>query len=44
MLDRFIADAEDLLPSCVLGLRAYWRRRGAGFPVPPTQAPSALRH
>jgi uncharacterized protein len=28
MLDRFIRDAEQVLPPCVVGLRRFWRARG----------------
>lgn len=43
MLDRIIARAEDIIPDCVIGLRAFWRQRGvamAGW----ESGPSTLRH
>ncbi|MGE0225447.1 MAG: UPF0149 family protein [Acetobacteraceae bacterium] len=44
VLDRLVADADDILPTCVVGLREYWRDRGAGFPASPGLAPSPVRH
>lgn len=40
MLDRMIADAEEVLPNCVLGLRLFWRRRG----VTPAPFPGRSSH
>ena len=39
-VDELMAKADDLLPACVIGLRAYWREREAhpgGGGVPPSR-------